>query len=102
MQKLLLVIALCAGLFFAYVDSRPTWDDTGVLAGSILLTCGLISVLGFKRPWLLALLVGAWIPLRGTLITHNFGSILALVIAFLGAYLGWMFRLGVGKAFPQA
>jgi hypothetical protein len=101
MQKTLLVSALLAGLFFAYVDSRPTWDDTGVLAGAILLTCGLISVLGFKRPWLLALSVGAWIPLRGIFITHNFGSILALVIAFVGAYLGWMFRLRVGKTFPQ-
>ena len=101
MQKILFVSALLAGLFFAYVDSRPTWDDTGILAGAILLTCGLISVLGFRHPWLLALSVGGWIPLRGIFITHNFGSILALIIAFLGAYLGWVFRLGLRKEFHQ-
>ncbi len=102
MQRILLVIAVVAGLFFAYVDSRPTWDDTGILAGAILLTCGLISLLGFRRPWLLALAVGAWIPLRGIFITHNFGSILALVIAFVGAYGGWIFRLGIRKTFHLA
>ena len=102
MQIILLVIAVIAGLFFAYVDSRPTWDDTGILAGAILLTCGLISLLGFRRPWLLALAVGAWIPLRGIFITHNFGSILALVIAFVGTYGGWIFRLGIRKKFHLA
>jgi len=102
MQRILLVIAVVAGLFFAYVDSRPTWDDTGILAGAILLMCGLISLFGFRRPWLLALAVGVWIPLRGILITHNFGSILALVIAFVGAYGGWIFRLGIRKTFHLA
>jgi hypothetical protein len=102
MQRILLVIAVLAGLFFAYVDSRPTWDDTGILAGAILLTGGLVSLLGFRRPWLLALALGAWIPLRGTLITHNFGSVLALVIAFVGAYGGWLFRLGIRKTLHLA
>ena len=102
MQKILLVVALGAGLFFAYVDSRPTWDDTGILAGAILITCGLIALIGFQRPWLLALAIGAWIPLRGIFITHNFGSILALMIAFLGAYLGWAVRLGIRKTFDPA
>ena len=99
MQKLLIAIAIIAGLFFAYVDSRPTWDDTGVLAGAILLTCGLIMVLGYQHPWLLALAVGAWIPLWGIFITHNYESILALAIAFIGAYAGWALRLGFRKTF---
>lgn len=102
LQKIFLVTAVVAGLFFAYVDSRPTWDDTGILAGGILLTCGLISLLGFRRPWLLGLAVGAWIPLIGILITHNFGSVLALIIAFVGAYGGWIFRLGIRKTFRLA
>ena len=102
MQKILLAVAIIAGLFFAYVDSRPTWDDTGILAGAILLTCGLIALIGIQRPWLLALAVGAWIPLRGSLVTHNYGSILALIIAFVGAYAGWAFRLGIRKTFHLA
>ncbi len=102
MQKILIAIAIIVGLFFNYVDSRPTWDDTGVLAGAILLTCGLIALIGFQRPWLLGLAVGAWIPLRGILVTHNYGSILALIIAFIGAYGGWVFRIGIRKTFNSA
>src|SRR5512139_351729 len=29
MQKILLALAILMGLLIAYVDSRPTWDDTG-------------------------------------------------------------------------
>jgi hypothetical protein len=101
-QKILLAIAVISGLFITYVDSRPTWDDTGITAGVILLVCGLIALLGYQRPWLLALAVGAWIPLYGLLVTHNYGSILALIIAFIGAYAGWAFRLGIRKVYHPA
>ena len=97
MQKILLIVAMIAELFFAYIDSLLTWDDTGVLAGAILLTCRLISLLGFQRPWLLALAVGGWIPLRGIFITHNFGSILALVIALVAACL-WGLGISTGNS----
>jgi hypothetical protein len=102
MQKILLAVATISGLFITYVDSRPTWDDTGITAGVILLLCGLLALIGYQRPWLLALVVGAWIPLYGLFVTHNFGSILALIIAFVGAYAGWAFRIGIRKAFKTA
>jgi len=97
MQKILLVLAALSGLLITYVDSRPTWDDTGITAGVILLVCGLIALFGYRRPWLLALAVGAWIPLYGIFVTHNFGSALALIIAFVGAYAGWIIRAGFNK-----
>jgi hypothetical protein len=97
MQKVLIGIAAIVGLFSLYVDTRPTWDDTGVLAFGILLICGLLALIGFQRPWLLALVVGVWIPLHGILITHNYGSVLALLIAFIGAYAGWAFRVGINR-----
>ena len=99
MQKILLVLATISGLFFAYVDSRPTWDDTAIMVVAILMVCGLLALIGFQRPWLLALLVGAWIPLYGILVSHNSGSIIALIIAFIGAYAGWAFRIGIRKIF---
>ena len=102
MQKILLAVATISGLFITYVDSRPTWDDTGITAGVILLLCGLLALIGYQRPWLLALVVGAWIPLYGLFVTHNFGSILALIIAFVGAYAGWAFRIGIRKTFKTA
>lgn len=102
MQKILIGIAALAGLFSLYVDTRPNWDDTGVLAGGILLVSGLIALIGYQRPWLLALAVGVWIPLHGLLISHNYGSIIALIIAFVGSYAGWAFRLGIRKTFKIA
>lgn len=102
MQKILLVVAVFSGLFITYVDSRPTWDDTGITAGAILLVCGLIALFGYQRPWLLALAVGAWIPLYGIIYSHNFGTIIALIIAFIGAYGGWAFRIGIRKTFKTA
>jgi len=102
MQKILLGIAVLSGLFIAYVDSRPTWDDTGITAGAILLICGLIAVFGYRRPWLLALVVGGWITVYGLLFTQNYGAILALAIAFVGAYSGWAVRLGIDKMLHSA
>jgi hypothetical protein len=102
MQKILLAVAALSGLFITYVDSRPTWDDTGITAGVILLLCGLIALIGFQRPWLLALVVGAWIPLYGILVTHNYASFLALIIAFAGAYAGWGVRRGLSRILHPA
>lgn len=97
MQKILTGIAVLAGLLFAYVDSRPNWDDTALLVVGILGVCGLIALLGYHRPWLLALAVGIWIPLHGIFVSHNAGALVALVIAFIGAYAGWVIRLGLNK-----
>ena len=97
MQKILLAIAVMAGLFFAYVDSRPTWDDTAITIAAVLLTCGLLALIGFQRPWLLALAVGIWIPLYEIPISHAYASLIAPVIAFIGAYGGWAVRLGLRK-----
>jgi hypothetical protein len=102
MQKILLAIAVIAGLFFAYVDSRPTWDDTGITVGIILLTSGLLALIGFQRPWLLALAVGLWLPLYEILTTHAYASMVALVSAFIGAYGGWVVRLGIRNIFHTA
>src|SRR5258708_5837860 len=65
MQRILFVVALGLGLAIAYVDSRPNWDDTGITAAAILVSCGLLGVLGPKQPLLWALAVGLWIPLCG-------------------------------------
>lgn len=92
MQRILLVVALGLGLAITYVDSRPNWDDTGVTAAAILVSCGLLGALGPKQPWLWALAVGLWIPLFGIVRAQNFGSLLALAIAFAGAYAGMALR----------
>jgi hypothetical protein len=102
MQHILLAVAVLAGLFSAYVDSRPTWDDTGVLAFGILLVCGLLTVLGHRRPWLIALAVGIWIPLNAIFFTHVYAAVVALAFAFVGAYGGWLVNLGIRKTLHPA
>ena len=102
MQTLLLVLALVAGLLLAYMDGIPNWDDTAILVFGILLISGLITLLGQRRPWLVALAVGLWIPLHNILVTQNYGSILALAFALVGAYAGWAIRLGIQKTLHPA
>ena len=58
----LLAAALAIGAAIAYVDSRPTWDDTGVTAGTLLLSAAALSYFARRRAWLIALAVGIWIP----------------------------------------
>jgi hypothetical protein len=96
MQKVLLAIGILAGLLIAYVDSRPTWDDTGITVGSMLLTSGLLTLLGYRRPWLIALAVGIWTPLYEGVILGKFNfpdvvliPLVILLVCTVGAYAGW-------------
>jgi hypothetical protein len=92
MQKLLLAIAVGVGSLIAYVDSRPNWDDTGITAAAIFVTCGLLTLASPSRPWLWGLAVGIWIPVLGIAMTRNYGTLLALLFAFAGAYAGMACR----------
>jgi hypothetical protein len=97
MQNLLLTVALLAGLFSAYMDALPKWDDTGILAGGLLLVSGLLTLLGHRRPWLIALAVGLWIPLHDIYLSHDLSMLLVLLFPLIGAYAGWAVRLGIRK-----
>jgi hypothetical protein len=88
----LAVSAVMAGLLIAWVDSRPTWDDTGITAGVVFLAAAFFAALSARRPWFWALAVGAWIPLFGIAIGHNAGALLALAPALVGAYAGALAR----------
>jgi hypothetical protein len=102
MQSILLAVALLAGLFSAWVDSRPTWDDTGILVGGLLLVSGLLTLLGGRRPWLIALAIGLWIPLHDIYLSHDLRMLVVLLVPFIGAYVGWAVRLGIRKTLHPA
>ena len=102
MQNVLLAVAVLAGLFSAYVDSRPTWDDTGILAGGLLIIGGLLTLLGHRKPWLIALAVGIWIPLHDIYLSHDFRLLLVLLFPLVGAYGGWLVRQGIRKTLHPA
>lgn len=90
--RLLLPLALALGLLMAYVDSRPTWDDTGVSALAVLLTCGLLGLIEPTQPYLWATAIGWWFPALSILLHGNYGAFMALGVAFLGAYGGHVVR----------
>jgi len=96
-QALLLVTGAVAGILLAYVDSLPTWDDTGVLVGCLLFASSLLTPLGCPRAWLLGLVVGVWIPLHAVYLGHDMRLFLVLLFPLLGAYAGWLVRLGIAK-----
>jgi hypothetical protein len=98
MQRIVWLTGLTVGILLGYIDSRPGWDDTGVTAVAVLATSLVLGALSPQRPWATALLVGAWIPLFGILTRANYGSLLALALAFAGAYAGVFLRRAIVPA----
>jgi hypothetical protein len=83
-----LVLSLLAGFLIAWNDSRPTWDDTGISAGFIVLTAALFGYLSPRWPWIWALTVGLWIPMHAIVLNGDFKMLLVGLFGFAGAYLG--------------
>jgi len=86
---LLAIIAAGLGLAIALLDARPTWDDTGITAGVLLITAFIVSALAGRRPWLWALLVGTWVPALTIVNRGDAAAFLALAFAAAGAYAGF-------------
>jgi hypothetical protein len=92
---ILVAIATLVGVAISYVDSRPTWDDTGVTAAALSLAAFLIAAVAGRWPWLWALLVGGWTPVAAIVAGRDPSAALALAFAFLGALAGYgVARLG--------
>ena len=94
-QGVLLAIAVLVGMTIAYVDSRPTWDDTGITACTMLLAAGLFGLMAPRQPWRWALAIGIWIPLHALEQKRSLGALVMLaVLAFplMGAYGGMALR----------
>jgi hypothetical protein len=88
-EPFLAVLAVAAGSAIAVVDSRPGWDDTGVSVVLLAFASFGIAAAAGRRPWLWALLVGAWTPLLEIPAQGGSGPLAALVVATLGAYAGY-------------
>lgn len=83
------VCALAVLLAVWLADADRQTDDTGIVAGLILIFAAASAFALPRRPLLWALLWGLAIPARGLLTSHfNPESLLALVPAFLGAFGG--------------
>lgn len=88
MSKLVFIVAVACGLFFAYADSRPNFDDTGVLVFGIVAVAAAFGFIWPARAWCWALAIGIWTPLVSIPRTGELASVVAVAFAFAGAYLG--------------
>jgi len=99
-----LLLSLAVGCLIGYVDSRPTWDDTGITAGSIFLASLLLAVWRPRSGWLTGLLIGGPVVAFNVIATGNLASLLALVIALVGSIVGILIArtMGTGRARPAS
>lgn len=91
LYRVLLAAATLMGGAIAYVDSRATWDDTGITAGAMALGAAALGLLGPRRPWLWGLAIGMWVPAYALVRKPGLGSLAMLVVLLFplaGAYLG--------------
>ena len=100
-QRVLSIAAIALGLTIAYVDSRPTWDDTGITAAGLALSA-LIAVLieGSGRPLraaAIAVLVGIWIPVFEIAAPGTYGTLLSFVFSAVGTFVGWVIVRGLAR-----
>ena len=82
-------LAVVFGVTIAYVGSQPHFDDTGIQAGLLVLSAGVLGLMGPERPWLWALGVGVWTPIAGWIV-NNPPDPRSKPLA--GAYAGMLFR----------
>jgi len=98
---LIAALSLVVGCAIGFVDSRPTWDDTGITVGSIFLAS---LVLGAARPrsaWLTGLLIGAPVLAFNVALRGGFASAIAVVIALVGAGMGYVIGTAAGLDQPD-
>jgi len=98
LNRVLFVLVALIGFAIMSVDSRPTWDDAGITAFSMLIAAGICGLIAPQRPWLWALAVGVWIPLHTLVQTGSPRSLVMFVLlAFplAGAYAGMLIRRAV-------
>lgn len=93
-----LVLSTISGLGIAWFDSRPNWDDTGISFGLILIVAFVFGLTTNGKTWLIALSICIWIPVFGLVSSLNFGSLLALIPGFAGAYIGFGIRRMLNKS----
>ena len=75
------------------MDSLPNWDDSGILAGGMLLVSGALTLAGARPAWLVALATGMWIPAHAIASGGDPLVTVVLIFAVVGAYAGALIRI---------
>ena len=78
-------VAAVLGAAIGFVDSRPTWDDTGVTAGALVLCAFALAWIRPGAAWLIGLALGVPVLLFNAITHGGFGSVLAIAVSLAGA-----------------
>jgi hypothetical protein len=89
--------ALAVGSLTAYVDSRTTWDDAGVTALAVFLAAAILTALRPRSLIPVALAVGGPVVAFNVVLLDNYGSVMALAVALIGAGMGYMLSTQMRK-----
>jgi hypothetical protein len=94
--RVLVVIAVLMGAAIAFVDSRPSWDDTGITVFAMAGSAGLLGIVAPYRPWLWGVAIGAATAAVQVVHQPTFGSKTAclaiIAIPVVGSYVGMLCR----------
>jgi hypothetical protein len=80
--------ALVLGVAIGCVDSRPTWDDTGITVAALVIASGFLAFLRPRAWWAIALGVGLPVPVMNVLFRGGLGAAVALLFTTAAAGLG--------------
>lgn len=93
--------ALAAGLVLAWIDTRPSFDDTGVLVALLIIAGVGVAILDGAPStgvaWLLGLLVGGPTPIVEVLNGGQAASLVALVFALAATLITSFVLRGAGR-----
>lgn len=94
-------VALALGATMAWIDTRPGFDDTGVIAGLVILSALACTALGRAPIVAVALIVGGAIPAAHLALGQGAASWIALLPALLGAGAGGAAREAWRRSAPR-
>ena len=90
--RVYLAAALLVGLLIGWIDTRPSWDDTGITVGLIFLSSAVFGALMPSRAWVWGCAVGLGIPLMNLFLRGNPAALISFLISFAGSYMGVLAR----------
>lgn len=93
---LTILVALAVGVAIGYVDSQPGWDDTGITAGSVLLSAAILAAVRPRVAWAVGLAVGTPVLLFNVALRDSPGSAVAIGIGLVGAGVGYLIGRAAG------
>ena len=84
------LVGLLLGAGIGYVDSRPTWDDTGITVGAVVLCAFVTAAISPRWAWLSGLAVGLPVLAFNAVLHGGYAAVVAVGVGLVGAGAGYL------------